>query len=480
MTRLAGGTRALLLIAVAAALVLSVTLLPGTRVAGAQEDEADAIITVVHASPDAPAVDVVVDGLTIAEGLEFGNFVDGVPVSGGEHDVQVIPAGEAASSALIDESFEVDSGQAYQLAVANLLAELELRTYQSNLDDLPDGEARVRLINLVAGSDELDLVQVGGDEWFDAVAFGDASDHRNVEAGSYELDLRPNDSETSLVSASALTIDAKTEVTLIALGNQAEGTAGEIALLPLAVLVDAPCGPHLGISDSGEDACVRIVHAAVDAPEVDVYVEDGLVAEALAAGAATEFIALPAGEGRSVKLVPAGGSIDDNLVESSVDFSGGVATDIVVGGSVDDLKVINDTIDLSPISADQARLRVVHVSPDAGGVSIVLNEGEPTFEGIGFESFTDAVILDADTYDVQVIQDDGDNVLFRSEELTLEAGMVYDLIAAGSVDNGTFTVQVVEAPAQARADTGTATVVAGTEVATTEEAETLDEATPET
>ena len=47
--------------------------------------EGDACINVVHASPDAPAVDVYLDGAVALEGLEFGSISGWVPVPAGEH-----------------------------------------------------------------------------------------------------------------------------------------------------------------------------------------------------------------------------------------------------------------------------------------------------------------------------------------------------------------------------------------------------------
>ena len=168
------------------------------------EADASASIRFVHASPDAPAIDILVDGQALAQGLEFGSVTEFAPVSEGDLSIQVVPAGQTAESALIDESVEVDGDNAYIVAVANLLNSLELKVVESNLDDLPENEARTRFVNLSPDDATVDVGQVGGDEWFDDVEFGETTDHRNVEAGAYELDVLAHDADTVIVPASAM------------------------------------------------------------------------------------------------------------------------------------------------------------------------------------------------------------------------------------------------------------------------------------
>ena len=89
ITRLMGS--ALLCLAFVAA------LLPvGERRLTAQEDtaEADATVRVIHASPGAPEVDVLVDGQTLLQGLAYGTASGYATITAEEHRVQVVPPGK--------------------------------------------------------------------------------------------------------------------------------------------------------------------------------------------------------------------------------------------------------------------------------------------------------------------------------------------------------------------------------------------------
>jgi len=439
------------------------------------EAEADGSVRFVHASPDAPAVDILLDGAPVAQALEFGDVTEFAAVSPGDHSIQVVPAGEEANAALADQTLDAGSDQAYTVAVANLLNEIEIQTFQSNLDDLPEGQSRVRMVSLSPDAGELDAFQVGGDQWFDNVNFGDETDHRDVDAGTYDLDIRLNDSDQTLLSVPGLEIGSGDEYSLYVLGRQSDQS---LSVLPLVVSVQAPCAVALSIGEGAENACLRVIHASLDAQPVDIYLEDALVAENLEPGSSTEFIAVPSGEGRTVKLVPVGGSVDDFIVESGVDLSSGDAREVVIGGTADDLKVVNEEFDLSPISVDQARLRIVHASADAGDVDVHVTDGDELFGGVGFESFSDSIILNAGDYDLQVRRSGEDEVIFRAESVVLDAGSVYSAVAAGSVDNGTFTLLIFAAPADVRAGAAGEMTGASTPVAETEEGEMVTETTP--
>lgn len=433
----------------ALSLLLSLALVAPVAGALAQDGEAEANASVrfIHASPDAPALDLLIDGQPVAQGLEFGAITEFASLPDGEHSVQVVPSGSGPDSALIDEKIETDGDSAYTVAIANLLNAIELKVIESNLDDLDEGEARVRFVNLSPDDDNVDLAQIGGDEWFDDIEFGEESDHRDLPEGSYDLEVRVHDSESALTTVSGLQVNRGVELTLLLIGTQA---ADNLTVVPLEASVNAPCSQHLGIGDLADQACVRITHAALDAPAVDIYVEESIVVEGLEPGTTSDFIAMPAGDDRTFALVPAGGTLDDQLLETGVDLDEGEARDVVIGGAADDIKVINTDLDLSPLAADQARVRTINLSDDAGSIDIAIADGDTLFGDVGFEDVSDSILMNAGSYDIEVRPEGEDSVLLRSEGVAIEPGMSYDLIAAGSVDAGSFTILIVSAPAQLR------------------------------
>ncbi len=153
---------------VALALLLSLTLTAfSPQVTGAQDPtETDANVRILHASPDAPAVDVIIDGAVVATNLNFGDVTDFISVSPDEHQIQVVPSGSDAASAVIDTQFDPEGGQGYIVAAAGLLADIEAKIYRPIMGNLDSDQSRLRAINLSPADGTMDVYQTGGDELF--------------------------------------------------------------------------------------------------------------------------------------------------------------------------------------------------------------------------------------------------------------------------------------------------------------------------
>src|SRR5215218_2291328 len=129
-----GITRGIGMVLVALALV--VALLPGwTTPVRAQEDvaEADATVRVIHASPGAPEVDVLIDGQPLLERVAYGTASDYVAITAEEHRLQIIPTGQTADAAVVDETIDAAPGQAYLVAVYGLLNDIGGADYDVDL-----------------------------------------------------------------------------------------------------------------------------------------------------------------------------------------------------------------------------------------------------------------------------------------------------------------------------------------------------------
>jgi len=436
----------------------------------AQDDvtEADATVRVVHASPGSPNVDVLVDGQPVVQDLAFGAATEYLPLKGGDHKVQVVPTGQNADAALIDTDFSVDSGKAYIFAAVNRLNEIEGEVYDVKLDSIDSGKARVRVIHLSPDAGDVSVSVTGGDELWGGVSYRDASDYKDLDAGSYSLDVK-GEGDRVLMSAQNLTLEDGYDYDILALGQIADQS---FTLLPLSTQVSTPCTTSLGIDGSADDTCLRVVHAAPGGSEVDVYLNDSPIIQGLSFGTGTDFIAVPKGDEHKLQVVAAGGTPGDgNLLESDLDVDSRAAYEVVVTGNPDDLKATTAKLDLSPLADGQSRVRVVHASPDAGSVDVAVAEGPTLFKGVEFRDVTDYSSVDSGTYTVQVKKNDS---VVITGDLTLEAGMVYDVVAVGRADDNTLSLLVLTANAQVRTGAVATPETQGTSAVPTSESQVVD------
>jgi hypothetical protein len=182
-------------------------------VAGAQAD-----LRVVHASPDAPSVDVWVDGAPsgIAD-LPYTGITDYVPLPTAEYDFSVIQSG-TVDSVLELQDIAIDGGTFYTVAAVDYLAEIDARIYEDDNTLLPD-QARVRFIHLSPNTPAVDIVVAGGGPTlFDEVRFTDSGGYVSVDPGSYDLEVRFDDGNGLLLEVPGVSLEANKVYTVFAMG----------------------------------------------------------------------------------------------------------------------------------------------------------------------------------------------------------------------------------------------------------------------
>ena len=174
---------------------------------------------------------------------------------------------------------------------------------------------------------------------------------------------------------------------------------------------------------------VRVFHAAPQAPNVDVYVNDQMVFSNLAFGDFTRYVYLDVGEYNvSVYLA---GQKDRPVINQMVDVPSQQIFTIAATGNLDNLGllVIPDKVSKSP-SQNYSSVRVIHLSPNAPGVDILV-DGDTLFEDISFGEGTDYVDLNPGTYNVNVVLNTDKSVVLPLK-VTLNPDKIYTIYIIGN------------------------------------------------
>jgi hypothetical protein len=260
-----------------AGLVFGGSLVP----ANAQED--DAQVRVVHASPDAPAVDVFVNGDRAIENLSFGEATDLIALPAGEYDVAVAPTGAPIEDAVISATLPLEAEAAYAVAATGTIADGTLgpQVYPIDVAPLADGQARVRAIHASPDAPAVDVAVAGGPVLFSNVEFPNATDYAEVDAGTYDLEVRPAGTEDVALALDGVQLDSGTIYDVFAIGTLADGT---LQALPLTAV---PSGVGAGELPASTEAAPA---AAGDAPHT---MPDSGIGTAFSAGG-TSWMALAA------------------------------------------------------------------------------------------------------------------------------------------------------------------------------------------
>ncbi|SDO34954.1 protein of unknown function [Alkalicoccus daliensis] len=197
--------------------------LAGTPVfADSHDDDENAMVRVLHASPDAPEVDVYVNGEAAVEGAAFKDITGYLELPAGDHEVAIFPAGEnGEGDPVIEETLTVEGGMSYTVAATNTLENLTLEAFGDD-NHVTEGMTKVRVGHLSPGAPAVDVGLVDGDSLFEGAEFFAVTDYMELEAASYDLEIRAAGTSDAVLDLSGTSLEADTVYSVYAVGADAE------------------------------------------------------------------------------------------------------------------------------------------------------------------------------------------------------------------------------------------------------------------
>ena len=237
----------------AAALALPVLLLAAAFVTPrpASAQAAEARVRVVHASPDAPDVDVFVDGARAIEGLAFGTATDFVSPPAGDYDVDVAPAGADIADAVISATLTLEAGVSYDVAAIGFVADIAAQVAVVDTGALGPDEVRVRVVHASPDAPAVDVGLAGGGAVFGGLEFPTVGDYAALPAGTYDLEVRLAGGDDVVLPLSGLALTAGTVYDVYAIGSVEAGTFTVLPLTATAATSTLPAVMAMPSTGSG-------------------------------------------------------------------------------------------------------------------------------------------------------------------------------------------------------------------------------------
>lgn len=205
---------------------------------------------------------------------------------------------------------------------------------------------------------------------------------------------------------------------------------GAVTLALLAGIGSAVFGA--GTARAASDAFVRVAHAAPAAPNVDVYVDGGSKAllSSFAFGTVTDYVPLAAGS-HKIQVVPAGQTLDKAVITQSVDVQAGKYYTVAAIGDTNTTPALVAFADDNSVAANKAKVRVYHLSSDAGAVSVGTG-GSTLIDKLEFKNASDYLSVASGSYTFDVTLLDKSNQK-QTLNASLTANKVTSVFALGLV-----------------------------------------------
>jgi hypothetical protein len=186
--------------------------------------QSGARVRVVHASPDAPAVDVWVNDSVAFSNAPFKGITAYAPLATGTYNVKVVPTG-ATEPVVINADLTLDAKDYTVVAVGKLESIEPLVLFGNN--SLPaEGKSHVRFVHASPDAPAVDIAVKGGPVLFSNIAFKGVGEYLPVDAGTYDLEVRVAGTDTVALAVPGIALQNRTVYTIFATGL----AAGEPAL----------------------------------------------------------------------------------------------------------------------------------------------------------------------------------------------------------------------------------------------------------
>ncbi|NIV37418.1 MAG: DUF4397 domain-containing protein [Anaerolineae bacterium] len=198
---------------ISAVLVLSMVL-----ATSALADAHEARVRAIHASPDAPAVDIWVNGSVAFSNAPFKGITDYAELEPGSYQIQVSPTG-ATEPIVIDATLDLASQTDYSIVAVGNLENIEPLVLIDNNSAPEPGKAHVRFVHASPDAPAVDIaVANGGPVLFSNIPFKGVGDYLPVDAGTYDLEARVAGTETVALSVPGVALADGAVYTIFAMG----------------------------------------------------------------------------------------------------------------------------------------------------------------------------------------------------------------------------------------------------------------------
>ena len=208
---------------------LAFALLATVAVAGCDDDDDDvtgpgttASLRVVHASPDAPNVDVLVDNSAVLTNVAYKTASNYLAVPSGNRNVKVRATG--ASTVVIDQTPTLNPGAFYTVLATGRLASIAPVVLTDDQTSPTSGNIRLRLVHAAPAAGNVDVYVTAptvdiatATPTLTNLAFRAASNYLDVPAGTYRVRITPAGTKTVAIDVNNVALTAGQVRTAVAL-----------------------------------------------------------------------------------------------------------------------------------------------------------------------------------------------------------------------------------------------------------------------
>lgn len=153
------------------------------------ENSSFSYVRLLHASPDAPAVDLYINDKLIVKGLKYKFFTQYIKLQSGLYTVTIYPTNTKAKP-VINSKFNLPPRTIYTVAVIGLLKNITLEPILEPIITYNPGASLIRFIHLSPNSPHVDWTLPDGKKLFKDVEYKEVTGYIPIKPANYTFQAR--------------------------------------------------------------------------------------------------------------------------------------------------------------------------------------------------------------------------------------------------------------------------------------------------
>jgi len=404
-----------------------------------------ASLQIVHASPNAPPVNVLVDGAVFARDLDYGQGTGEQQLPAGPHTIEVQALTPGTPTTVIGPTtVGLNTDTDTVIAAEGPVASISAQTFAHTLASIGPASTQLQVLHAAPNAPSIAVyvtapgADLASSTPLGTAAFQAAIGPTQIASGEYEVRVTAAGTSTPvLFDSGTISFAGGSDLVISALDNEGPGTA------PIFLSVVDAYGNQSRILDTSTPATLRVIHDSPNAPAISVITNGNVAAPlvpSLAFEAFTPYVSLPAGP-LKVEITPASNT-SDALVNQQVGLPAGSVQSLYVVGNLAGLQTLVTT-DYDRRYATQAKLRIIHGSASAGPVDVYLTAdgtsiatSTPIDAHLQFQSDTGFVSYAAGTYELTITPAGSKTAIIGPTTVTLANDGIYTAVARDAPGGG--------------------------------------------
>lgn len=407
-----------------------------------QQVPESASIRVIHASPDAPTINIAIDGTVIGAlvGVNYQTASELLPVgSGVSYDFAVQANTPAGSVEVLSLNLDAQESVLYDVVATGSVLDstLEALVFSDIQNEIGAGNARARVIHVAEDMAMVDVyitrldADLASAQANTTLSYKDSSGSIEVAGGEYQIRITLAGSQDVVFDSGTVNLAAGEDLLVLATQNVNAGDS------PVDLIVANDRGSAT-ILDKNSPASIRVVHGVADAPNVDIIANNTLeLIDNIEFTSVSDYTNVNAND-YLIDVAVASNNASVVIDDAPMTLEAGQFYTAIANNDLAniDLDVI---VDMPRRIATAVQLRMFHASTQTPSIDIyVTSDGEiadvdPLATDISYMpgdlSQTGYMVLPAGDYVITVTPANSKTISIETELLTFEVNKIYTAFA---------------------------------------------------